>query len=222
MDASEVIDELRRRGTGQNRKIYRRHGADADVFGVSAVDLKALKKKIKVDQAVAEALWRSGNHDARVLAAMVADPARIAAKRLDAWADDLTNHVLAGALADLAARTPEAVPLMERWTASGREWVASAGWSVLAGLAKLRDDLDPLLDARLATIERTIHDAPNRVRHSMNNALIAIGLRGPALREKALAAAARIGKVVVDHGETGCKTPDAAAYIRKAVQRTGC
>jgi len=32
-----------------------------------------------------------------------------------------------------------------------------------------------------------------------------------------LAAAKRIGKVEVDHGETGCKTPDAAAYIRKVL-----
>lgn len=26
-------------------------------------------------------------------------------------------------------------------------------------------------------------------------------------------------KVVVDHGETGCKTPDAGAYIQKALAR---
>jgi len=34
-----------------------------------------------------------------------------------------------------------------------------------------------------------------------------------------LAAAKRIGKVEVDHGETSCKTPDASTYIRKAVAR---
>ena len=50
----------------------------------------------------------------------------------------------------------------------------------------------------------------------MNGALIAIGLRSPALRKKAVAAARRIGKVDVDHGETGCKTPDADSYIEKA------
>ena len=51
----------------------------------------------------------------------------------------------------------------------------------------------------------------------MNSALI--GIRNRALEQKALAAAKRIGQVEVDHGETGCKTPDAAAYIRKAVER---
>ena len=71
----------------------------------------------------------------------------------------------------------------------------------------------------LETIEREIHSRKNRVRHSMNGALIAIGLRNPKLEQRALAAAAGIGKVEVDHGETNCKTPDAAAYITKARKR---
>jgi len=55
------------------------------------------------------------------------------------------------------------------------------------------------------------------VRYSMNNALINIGVRNPKLEKIAIAAAARIGTVEVDHGETGCKTPEAVAYIKKTV-----
>ena len=36
---------------------------------------------------------------------------------------------------------------------------------------------------------------------------------------RSLAAARRIGKVEVDHGDTGCKTPDAVDYIRKMAER---
>ena len=50
-------------------------------------------------------------------------------------------------------------------------------------------------------------------------ALIAIGIRNGKLERNALAAAQKIGKVEVDHGETNCQTPDAAAYIRKTRQR---
>ncbi len=39
---------------------------------------------------------------------------------------------------------------------------------------------------------------------------------------KAIEAAKRIGKVEVDHGETNCKTPDAAPYIEKAAKRKRC
>jgi len=55
----------------------------------------------------------------------------------------------------------------------------------------------------------------------MNNALIGIGVFKPALCKKAVAAA-RIGKVEVDHGETNCKTPDAIPYIGKASKRKLC
>jgi len=57
------------------------------------------------------------------------------------------------------------------------------------------------------------------VRNAMNNALIAIGIRNPHLEKKAIAAAQKIGKVEVDHGETGCKTPDAIPYIQKSLDR---
>ena len=46
--------------------------------------------------------------------------------------------------------------------------------------------------------------------------LIAIGSRNKSLEKKPIATARRIGKVDVDYGETGCKTPDAEAYIAKA------
>jgi hypothetical protein len=45
--------------------------------------------------------------------------------------------------------------------------------------------------------------------------VILIGSRNVALRKAATAAAKRIGKVDVDHGDTACKTPDAASYIEK-------
>ncbi|MEZ5405685.1 MAG: hypothetical protein R3F23_05755 [Verrucomicrobiia bacterium] len=35
------------------------------------------------------------------------------------------------------------------------------------------------------------------------------------IRKSAKTVAKGIGKVVVDHGETGCKTPDAVSYIEK-------
>jgi len=68
------------------------------------------------------------------------------------------------------------------------------------------------LRAYLMIIERDIHAQKNRLKEAMNGALIAIGSRNSTLEAQALAAAARIGKVTVDHGETDCKTPDAAAY----------
>jgi hypothetical protein len=71
----------------------------------------------------------------------------------------------------------------------------------------------------VAQIEREIGTRLNRVRHEMNAVLIAVGMQGGSSRDRAMKAAARIGRVQVDHGATGCVTPDAAAYIRKVEAR---
>jgi 3-methyladenine DNA glycosylase AlkD len=221
MDLATALADLERRGSEATRTTYRRHGVRGDQFGVRYADLKALKKAIKTDQALAEALWATGNHDARILATMVADPKAIGREVLVAWSGDLDNYVLTDALVGLVAASRHGRALMEEWIGSEDEWLGSAGWSVLGRLAL--DAGAGLSDedcaGSLETIRATIHGRKNRVRHAMNGALIGIGLRNPALRVKALECAQAIGKVDVDHGETGCKTPDAATYIAKAAGR---
>ncbi|HEU5316347.1 MAG TPA: DNA alkylation repair protein [Chloroflexota bacterium] len=220
---AEVLAELRDLGSAQTAKTYRRHGASGEVYGVSYADLYKLKKRLKMDHALARDLWRSGVSDARVLATMVADPAQASGVELEGWLRDVDNYGLAGHLADVAAQRADAVALAERWTASDDEWIGRAGWRVLTLLAMKPDG--PLTDeycARLLPrIERDIHRAKNYVSAAMNDAVIAVGGRSEALRIQATAAAKRIGKVNVDHGDTACKTPDAAAYIEKIWARRG-
>jgi 3-methyladenine DNA glycosylase AlkD len=216
MTLDETVSRLRSLGTAQARKIYARHGVRGDQFGVSYAEMGKLKKAIKTDHALATGLWASGIHDARVLATMIADPARMSVAELSKWAKDLPDCVLAGALAGLAAQVPGARDALEGWLNSDNEWVGSFAWTLLSQFAGQEGPLtDAECERHLKTIEAGIHTAKNRVRYSMNGAVIAIGLRNAKLKAKALAAAARIGKVDVDHGETSCETPAAADYIRK-------
>lgn len=220
MTLSDVMRQLESLGTEQARKIYRRHGAGDNTFGVSFANLGVLRKKIKTDHALARQLWATGNFDARALATMIADPAQATPAELDAWVGDANFYGLADIFASYAASTPHAAKLREKWIRSKEEYVAQAGWSLLSHALKNGESFDDAdLEARLAHIVNHIHTAQNRVRHSMNGVLIAIGIYAPQLEKQVLAAAARIGKVVVDHGETGCQTPDAAAYIAKARAR---
>jgi 3-methyladenine DNA glycosylase AlkD len=217
---AEIMDELESLGTEQTRKTYRRHGVGDNQYGVSYAHLGALKKRIKRDHTLARQLWAGGNHDARILATMIADPAQMDDALLDAWAADLHNYVETDAFAARAGASPAARACVERWTPSDEEWPGSAGWQVLGHLARHDPALpDATFTPYLATIARDIHTRKNRVRHAMNGALIAIGTRNPALEAAALAVAAAIGPVIVDHGATGCKTPDAATYIRKVQAR---
>ncbi|XXU81329.1 DNA alkylation repair protein [Sorangium sp. So ce1099] len=217
MDFAEVMGELERLGTEQNRRVYRRHGATDPLFGVSFAHMNALTKRIKRDHELAEALWATGNSDARTLAAAIADPARFTRDRLEAWLDGLRSPLLVDLFVKhIAVNTPFARDAMERWTASADEWIGRAGWTLLGALAVDDPSLpDSLFEERLSVIEASIHRARNRTREAMNGALISIGLRNEPLRGKAITAARRIGRVDVDHGETSCKTPDAVDQIHK-------
>jgi len=124
-------------------------------------------------------------------------------------------------LSGLVARSPIADRTMRAWMRSTDEYSREMGYGILG--VRLKDDPDSVSDAdaeeMLQTIENQIHRSANWARYAMNGALIAIGIYKPALRAKAIAAAKRIGRVEVDHGETNCKTPDAAPYIEKALKR---
>ena len=225
MEFKTVIQELKDLGTEQNRKIYRRHGVGEDLFGVSFGNIRKLQKRIKKDHALALELWATGNHDARILATMIADPKMIEEETsrvgcLESWASDLDNYIIADAFAEFVSKTAVAREKAECWNQSEEEWIGRVGWTVMAKIAmKDRTLPDEYFEELLPTIEAGIHTSPNRVRDAMNSALIAIGIRNENLQELALRAAGFIGKVEVDHGATGCVTPDAASYILKTVNR---
>ena len=69
----------------------------------------------------------------------------------------------------------------------------------------------------LERVEKTIHDAPNRVRYVMNGFVIAAGGGIPLLTDKALKIGEKIGTVSVEMGGTACKVPSSPDYIRKMV-----
>jgi 3-methyladenine DNA glycosylase AlkD len=219
MNLNGAQRELKRRGTAQNRKVYRRHGVGENMYGVSFGDLRLLAKQIKMDHALAVQLWATGNHDAQILATLIADPAQFDAKTLDAWAKDLSNYVITDQFAGLVARTPYWQRKAEKWHKARSEWIGRAGWNLIGQLALREPDLpDHYFEPYLIEIETGIHHQKNRVREAMNNALIAIGIRSAALQAKALSAAQTIGPVEIDHGETNCKTPNAADYIRRTME----
>lgn len=221
MKIQEALAALEAAGTAQNRKVYARHGYPPDrTFGVSFTYLAKLSKQAGVDHDLATKLWASHNGDAQILACQIADPSRATSRELDQWASQVDFYPLADAFSKFVGTTRYAQPKIKQWTASKSDFTGQAGWNLLSLLA-LNDPEPPdtFFTPYLKRIESGIHKAPNRTRHAMNQTLIAIGTRNPKLTEAALRIAAKIGKVEVDHGETSCTTPDAAAYIQKTLAR---
>ena len=94
-----------------------------------------------------------------------------------------------------------------------------AGWETLSSLVAIKNDSDldlPEFKRLLDRVASTIHQQPDDVRLAMNRFLIAVGTHVKELSDSAVRAAAKVGKVTADMGDTACKVPDAVEYIQKA------
>jgi 3-methyladenine DNA glycosylase AlkD len=216
MSLADVMRALEKAGSEQTRKTYMRHGATGPLFGVSFGTLGALQKRIRVDHELALELWDTGNVDGRNLAMKIADPSVMKPSDLDRWARENGMPMCNLYIGSLASESPHGAAKAREWLTSSDAKLRAAGWT-LVGILANRDEVTPdeAFAKRLEQIEKSIHSAPNEEKGAMNGALIAISGRSPALRKAACAAAKRIGKVEVDHGDTACQTPDAIPYIEK-------
>ncbi len=224
MNVEDILALLKALGKPQTAAIYKRHGSGDNVYGVLTSEITKIKKKIKVDHALAMDLWNTGNAEARILALLIADPARLSQADAEALVEEGSVRFHGCYLSDLLARGPIADATMRAWMQSKEEGTREMGYGILG--IRLKDDPESISDADaekiMATIEEEIHHSPNWARYAMNGALISIGVFKPTLQTKAIEAAKRIGKVEVDHGETSCKTPYAVSYIEKAAKRKLC
>ncbi len=227
MNASQVMTELKKKGTAQTRKVFARHGAPENLFGVKVGDLKTIAKQIRGNQQLACELYDTGNPDAMYLAGMVADGSQMTKRQLDAWVRAACWHMISEyTIPGVACENPHARELAVKWIKSKQANVASSGWATYAGIVATRDDRElDLKEIRelLKQIEKTIHDQPDRVRYVMNGFVIAVGSYVKNLQKQARSTAGKIGKVSVDMGETSCKVPLATEYIDKVdkMGRTG-
>jgi 3-methyladenine DNA glycosylase AlkD len=215
----EVMAELESLGSEQIRKIYANHGNTGNIFGVKIGDTKPLQKKLKNNQAMALALYETGNYDAMYLAGLIADGSKMTVDELDSWARSSTfGGISENTVAWVAAESPFARDLALKWIDSPDELVASSGWKTYIGVLALRPDeqIDNAeVETLLQRIESSIHQSQNRVRSCMNSFIIAVGSYIPAMNERAKESAKRIGPVNIDVGNTSCKVPFAVEYIEK-------
>jgi 3-methyladenine DNA glycosylase AlkD len=223
MTFSEVMQALEGFGDPQTKKTLIRHGAKDPFFGVKVEDLKKILKKTKKNHQLSLELYNTGNSDAMYLAGLMADETKMTEAQLNDWVEKAYWYYLFEFTVPMvAAETSFGFKLALQWIQSEKENIASAGWSTLAFHAGLHNDAEldiETYEALLDKIVTEIHSSPNRVRHTMNGFVIAIGTYISALTEKARSVAAKMGKVSVDMNGTACKVPLAIEYLDKAVEK---
>jgi 3-methyladenine DNA glycosylase AlkD len=190
-----VLRELKSLADPGVRKKMAYFGVDVPTaHGISAPMLHALAKRIGKNHKLAEQLWDSGVHEARILAALVGESEKVTAKQMDRWVRDFNSWDLVDtACCYLYASAAPAWRKIDAWSRRREEFVKRAAFSLAAYLSyKDKQAPDARFERFLRVIEREADDERNFVRKAVNWALRNIGKRNMRLNRAAIRAAERI------------------------------
>jgi 3-methyladenine DNA glycosylase AlkD len=222
MTLKEILARLKSLGDDARREHNAKAGAPDNQFGVKLGDIRAIAKKIKTDHELALKLWDTGNVEAQLLATLVIKPKSLSAAELDTMTRSTTCAQVAEWLnAYVVAQHPEKDALRERWMKDKDRWAARAGWHLTASRVNkgAADGLD--LPALLDRIEKEMPKAPPETQWTMNNTLLAIGIKHAAHRKRAIAIGEKIGLYKDWPVSKGCIPPYVPVAVEAMVKRQG-
>jgi 3-methyladenine DNA glycosylase AlkD len=195
VEARQVISELRAMGNPAAIQGMTRYGiTTGKALGVSLPGLRRLARRAGRDHVLAEELWRSGIHEARILAAMVEVPSAVTEQQMERWVADFDSwdvcDCCCGILFD---KTAFAYAKALEWSEREEEFVKRAGYVMMAELAVHdKDASDAAFIRFLPAILKGSTDGRNFVKKAVNWALRQIGKRNGKLNREAVKLADRI------------------------------
>jgi 3-methyladenine DNA glycosylase AlkD len=198
MKLDEVLRELRSMANPENVKGMARFGISSEgTLGISIYDLRPMAKRIGKDHELAQKLWASGIHEAKVLASYIDDPEKVTEKQMDAWAKDFDSwDVVDQVCSSLFDQTRFAYSKAVEWSARDEEFVKRAGFVLVAALTVHdKKASDAVFKKFLPIIKRESGDDRNFVKKAVNWALRQIGKRNPTLNEAAIGVAKELQKM---------------------------
>lgn len=172
-----------------------RYGIRVDkAMGVPMAAIQRIAKPLAPDHALAQALWATGWYDARMLACLIDDPARVTPQQMDRWRADFDNWAIVDTVCfKLFDRVPGAFAKVEQWARLKDEFGRRAAFALLASMALHGHGNEADFRRGLALVEAAATDERNFVKKGVNWALRAIGQkRSPALRTAARKLAERL------------------------------
>jgi len=164
------------------------------LLGISVGQLRTLAKLVGQNHAVAKELWSSGIFEARILAAFVAEPAKVTRRQADSWAKDFECWAdCDGLCIHLFRKTPFAHGLALAWSRRREELVKRAGFTMMATLA-VHDKKagNEVFCDYLVRVGDESKDERHNVKKGVNWALRQIGKRNRWLNREAIRVAKKI------------------------------
>jgi 3-methyladenine DNA glycosylase AlkD len=168
-----------------------------NTYGVSIPNLRKIARETGINHALAQELWASGIHEARILASMIDDPSMATEEQLESWVKDFDSwDVCDQCCMNLFEKTGFAYRKAVEWSESDKEFVKRAGFVLMARLAVSDKNADDeIFETFFPIIKREASDNRNYVKKAVNWALRQIGKRNINLNKKAILIAGEIQKM---------------------------
>jgi 3-methyladenine DNA glycosylase AlkD len=194
-DAATAVAWLKAHGDPAVKAGLARYGLPTEkAFGLSVATLKGYAKTLGRDHDLATALWKTGWTDARMLAALVGEPAKVTPAEMDAWCRNFDSWGIVDTVCfTLWDRSPHAWPKAKQWVKRQPEFEKRAGFVLMACLAAHdKTASDAAFLPFLPLIEKGASDDRNFVKKGVSWALRHIGHRSVKLHAAAIKTATRL------------------------------
>jgi len=194
----EILQHLQSLSNSDNVAGMARFGIHVGkVYGIPLPQLKRLARQVGMDHLLAQELWSSGAHEARLLACFIEKPAAVTRRQMERWASDFDNWAVCdGCCLHLFVQVPFAKEKSTAWCVRKQEFVKRAGFSMMAVLAVHdKDASDVLFLQWLRLIEDASTDERNFVKKAVNWSLRQIGKRNLRLNGATIRTAKAIQKL---------------------------
>jgi 3-methyladenine DNA glycosylase AlkD len=198
MQHEEILKKLKSSSNPKNVEGMARFGINPNnTYGVSIPILRKLAKDIGKNHELAQQLWASRIHEARILAAMIDIPSNVNEKQMDSWAKDFDSwDVCDQVCMNLFDKTKFAYAKAVEWSSRKEEFVKRAGFAIMASLAfHDKNAKDAELIKFMPIIKRESIDERNFVKKAVNWALRQIGKRNLNLNKEAVKTSKEILKL---------------------------
>ena len=189
MDSEEILKKLKSLADPKAVEGMTRFGISAkNTYGVSLPIIRNMAREIDRNHELAQQLWSSGVHEARILASLIDDPKRVTDEQMESWVKDFDSwDVCDQCCSNLFDKTAHAFDKAVQWSGRNEEFVKRAGFVLMATLsvhAKKANDEEFI--RFLPIIKRESTDERNYVKKAVNWALRQIGKRNLTLNKKAI------------------------------------
>ena len=198
MQYNDIIQKLKSLSDPEAVKDMARFGINPEnTYGVSIPSLRKIAKETGGNHELAQRLWLSNIHEARILASMIDEPEAVTERQMEEWVKGFDSwDVCDQCCSNLFDKTEFAHRKAAEWSTSEEEFVKRAGFVLMATLAVHdKKATDEAFAKFLPMIKRESIDSRNFVKKAVNWALRQIGKRNLDLNKMAIKTAEEIQQI---------------------------